>query len=112
MQRLRTWDERFRTRNHDERNLKQALGEIEGMGSGLGLADDVRETASVIYRRAQEADLLPGRSIEGVATAALYAAARQLNRPRSIGEMAAVSRIDETEFTRVSIRQPRTGTRR
>lgn len=31
MQRLRTWDERFRTRNSKERNLKQALGEIERM---------------------------------------------------------------------------------
>ncbi|MFB6082014.1 MAG: transcription initiation factor IIB family protein, partial [Halanaeroarchaeum sp.] len=27
MQRLRTWNERFRTRNSKERNLKQALGE-------------------------------------------------------------------------------------
>jgi len=100
MQRLRTWDERFRTRDHSERNLKQALGELERMGSALGLADEVRETASAIYRRALEEDLLPGRSIEGVATAALYAAARQMNRPRTIDEVAAVSRVDEMEFKR------------
>ena len=100
MHRLRTWDERFRTRDHSERNLKQALGEIERMGSALGLPDDVRETASVIYRRALEEDLLPGRSIEGVATASIYAAARQLHRPRSIDEVAAVSRVDEMEFKR------------
>jgi transcription initiation factor TFIIB len=100
MQRLRTWNERFRTRDHSERNLKQALGEIERMGSALGLAEEVRETASVIYRRALDEDLLPGRSIEGVATASLYAAARQMNRPRSIAEVAAVSRVDEMEFTR------------
>ena len=100
MQRLRTWDERFRTRNHKERNLKQALAEIERMGSALGLGDDVRETASVIYRRALAEDLLPGRTIEGVATASLYAAARQMNTPRSIDEVAAVSRVDEVEFKR------------
>jgi transcription initiation factor TFIIB len=100
MQRLRTWDERFRTRDHKERNLKQALAEIERMGSALGLPEDVRETASVVYRRALEEDLLPGRSIEGVATAAIYAAARQMNRPRSIPEVAAVSRIDAEEFKR------------
>lgn len=100
MKRLRTWNERFRTRDHSERNLKQALGEMERMGSALGLAEEVRETASVIYRRALEEDLLPGRSIEGVATAALYAAARQMSRPRSISEVAAVSRVDEAEFTR------------
>ena len=100
MQRLRTWDERFRTRNHKERNLKQALGEIDRMASALGLPETVRETASVIYRRALAEDLLPGRSIEGVATAAVYAAARQAGIPRSLDEVSAVSRVDDMEFKR------------
>ncbi|WP_227356856.1 transcription initiation factor IIB [Haladaptatus salinisoli] len=100
MQRLRTWNERFRTRDSKERNLKQALGEIDRMASALGLPKNVRETASVIYRRALEEDLLPGRSIEGVATASLYAAARQSDIPRSLDEVASVSRIDEMEFKR------------
>ncbi|WP_435347270.1 transcription initiation factor IIB [Haloarchaeobius sp. HRN-SO-5] len=100
MQRLRTWNERFRTRDSKERNLKQALGEIDRMASALGLPKNVRETASVIYRRALNEDLLPGRSIEGVATAALYAAARQAGTPRSLDEMAMVSRVDKMELTR------------
>jgi len=100
MQRLRTWNERFRTRNSKERNLKQALGEIDRMSSALGLPKNVRETASVIYRRALEDDLLPGRSIEGVATGAVYAAARQAGTPRSLDEIAAVSRVDKMELTR------------
>ncbi|WP_256301434.1 transcription initiation factor IIB [Haloarchaeobius salinus] len=100
MQRLRTWNERFRTRDSKERNLKQALGEIDRMASSLGLPKNVRETASVIYRRALAEDLLPGRSIEGVATAALYAAARQAGTPRSLDEMAVVSRVDKMELTR------------
>ncbi|MFP9059467.1 transcription initiation factor IIB [Natrialbaceae archaeon A-chndr2] len=100
MQRLRTWNERFRTRDSKERNLKQALGEIDRMASALGLPENVRETASVIYRRALDEDLLPGRSIEGVATAALYAAARQAGTPRSLDEISAVSRVDRMELTR------------
>ncbi|MFB6130060.1 MAG: transcription initiation factor IIB family protein [Salinigranum sp.] len=100
MQRLRTWDERFRTTDHKDRNLKQALGEIDRMASALGLPENVRETASVIYRRALSEDLLPGRTIEGVATSALYAAARQMGTPRSIDEVAAVSRVGATEFKR------------
>ena len=100
MQRLRTWNERFRTRNSKERNLKQALGEIDRMASALGLPENVRETASVIYRRALDDDLLPGRSIEGVATAALYAAARQAGTPRSLDEISGVSRVDKMELTR------------
>jgi transcription initiation factor TFIIB len=100
MQRLRTWNERFRTRDSKERNLKQALGEIDRMASALGLPQNVRETASVIYRRALGDDLLPGRSIEGVATAALYASARMAGSPRSLDEMAVVSRVDKMELTR------------
>jgi transcription initiation factor TFIIB len=93
MQRLRTWNERFRTRDSKERNLKQALGEIDRMASVLGLPENVRETASVIYRRALEDDLLPGRSIEGVATAALYAAARKAGTPRSAGVISGKSPV-------------------
>ncbi|TYT60325.1 transcription initiation factor IIB [Natrialba swarupiae] len=100
MQRLRTWNERFRTRDSKERNLKQALGEIDRMASALGLPENVRETASVIYRRALEEDLLPGRSIEGVATSSLYASARQAGTPRSLDEISAVSRVDKMELTR------------
>ena len=100
MQRLRTWNERFRTRDSKERNLKQALGEIDRMASALGLPENVRETASVIYRRALDEDLLPGRSIEGVATASLYAAARQAGTPRSLDEISAVSRVEKDEIAR------------
>ncbi len=100
MQRLRKWNERFRTRTSKERNLKQALGEIERMASALGLPKNVRETASVIYRRALDEDLLPGRSIEGVATSALYAAARQAGTPRSLDEVANVSRVERDEIAR------------
>ncbi|AFK18767.2 transcription initiation factor TFB [Haloferax mediterranei ATCC 33500] len=100
MQRLRTWNERFRTRDSKERNLKQALGEIDRMASALGLPESVRETASVIYRRALNDDLLPGRSIEGVATAALYASARMASTPRSLDEITSVSRVEKEEIAR------------
>ncbi|PSP81579.1 transcription initiation factor IIB 2 [Halobacteriales archaeon QS_1_68_20] len=100
MQRLRKWNERFRTRDSRERNLKQALGEIDRMASALGLPQNVRETASVIYRRALNEDLLPGRSIEGVSTACVYAAARQAGMPRSLDEIADVSRVEKSEIAR------------
>jgi transcription initiation factor TFIIB len=100
MQRLRTWNERFRTRDSKERNLKQALGEVDRMASALGLPENVRETASVIYRRALDEELLPGRSIEGVATASLYAAARQAGTPRSLDEITNVSRVGRDEIAR------------
>lgn len=98
--RLRRWDERFRAQDADDRNLKVALGEIVRMASALGLPEPTRETASVIYRRALSNDLLPGRSIEGMATASVYAAARLDGIARSIDEVAGVSRVDPIEIKR------------
>ncbi|SDQ57464.1 transcription initiation factor IIB [Natronobacterium texcoconense] len=95
LNRLRTWNERFTSKDSRERNLKQAFGELERMASALGLPEPCRETAAMIYRQAAEADLLLGRSIEAVATASLYAAARQHGTPRTFSTFESVSRVDE-----------------
>jgi transcription initiation factor TFIIB len=100
MQRLRTWDERFRAKDAQERNLKQAFGEIDRMASALDISESVRETAGILYRRAVEEELIPGRSIEGMATAALYAAARQHGTPLRVTEFAAVSRVSDKRVKR------------
>lgn len=100
MHRLRKWQERIRTQNASERNLQQALGEIDRMASALGVPDTTREIASVLYRRALDEKLLPGRSIEAIATAVLYAACRQENIPRSLNEITPVSRVERKEIAR------------
>ncbi|TKX37138.1 transcription initiation factor IIB family protein [Halorubrum sp. CGM5_25_10-8B] len=100
MRRLRRWDERFRRRSSADRNLMHALGEIDRMASALGVPDSIRETGGVIYRRALDNGLLPGRAVESVATAALYAASRIDGVPRSIGEVSAVSRVEQIRVER------------
>ncbi len=95
LQRLRTWNERFRTKNPQERNLKQAFGEIDRMGSALGLPGPCRETAGVLYRRTVAEELLPGRSIEAMTTASLYAAANQHDTPRTLAVFESVSRVEK-----------------
>lgn len=99
MHRLRKWNERYRTRGR-EQILRQALAEIHRMSSALGLPHPVRETACVIYRRASDDDLVVGRSIEGIATGALYAAARQQGLPRTLEEMTTVARVDRRRISR------------
>jgi transcription initiation factor TFIIB len=100
MHRLRKWQERIRTKDAGERNLQFALSEVDRMASALGVPRSVREVASVIYRRALDADLIRGRSIEGVATASLYAACRKEGIPRSLEEIAEVSRVERKEIGR------------
>ena len=100
MERLRTWQERIRSQDAGERNLKLALSEVDRMASASGVPDSVREVAAVIYRRALDEDLIRGRSIEGVATAALHAGCRQEGIPRSLDEITRVSRVDRREIGR------------
>jgi transcription initiation factor TFIIB len=100
MERLRTWQQRIRTQEAGERNLQFALGEVVRMTSALGVPDGVREIAAVIYRRTLDEDLVRGRSIEAMTTASLYAACREEQVPRSLDELAAVSRVGRDEVGR------------
>ncbi len=100
MHRLRKWQERIRTKDAGERNLQFALSELDRMASAQGVPRSVREVASVIYRRALDEDLIRGRSIEGVAAAALYAACRQEGIPRSLDEITSVARVEQKEIGR------------
>ncbi|NUC71989.1 transcription initiation factor IIB [Haloterrigena sp. SYSU A558-1] len=98
--RLRMWQQRAQVGDARERNLRQALGELSRMASALGVPRSVQEIASTLYQEALDADLLRGRSIEGIATAALYAACRQEDVPRSLDELARVSRVDRRRIGR------------
>lgn len=100
MYRLRKWQRRIRVSDATERNLAFALSEMDRMSSQLGLPRNVREVAAMIYREAVQNHLIRGRSIEGVASAALYAGCRQTQMPRTLEEIAEVSRVDKKEIGR------------
>lgn len=70
------------------------------MASALDIPPEISEMASVIYRQALEDGLLAGRSIEGMATAALYAAAKQQGLPRTLDAFVTVSRIEKLRIQR------------
>lgn len=100
LSRLRKRDQHSRQQSSTDRNLMHALGEIDRMAAALAIPDRTRETASVIYRRALDEGLLPGRAIESVASASLYAASRMDGIPRSINEIATVSRVKQLRVER------------
>jgi transcription initiation factor TFIIB len=95
MNRLRKWNKRFATKNCQERNLRNALTEIQRLCSAADLPDSVKETASVTYRRALDENLINGRSIEGVAAASTYIAVRQVGIPKTIQSIASIARVSE-----------------
>jgi transcription initiation factor TFIIB len=98
--RLRKWARRIRISNSTERSLAIAFSELDRMASGMNLPRTVRETAAMIYRKAALKKLVRGRSIEGVITAALYAACRQCHVPRTLDEISSVAHISKKEIGR------------
>jgi transcription initiation factor TFIIIB Brf1 subunit/transcription initiation factor TFIIB len=99
LSRLRTRHSRARVGSKQERNQVNGLTDIKRMANALGLPEPVMNQACLLFKTAQDNDLLPGRSIEGFTTAALYAAARLNKTPRPIGNFAHVSKVDRRRLT-------------
>ena len=94
MNRLRKQHHRSRVRS-GERTLKKGLEEINRMAPALGLPASTQEMAATLYRQAANSNLLKGHSIEGIASGCLHAACRLEEVPRSLPNLATVSRVDE-----------------
>lgn len=100
MLRLRKWQRRLRAHSSIDRNLAQAMAELDRLTDKLHITPAVKEEAAVIYRKALEKDLVRGRSISAVATASLYAACRMTQTQRTLKEVARHSPIDRKDIAR------------
>ena len=86
--RLRTWDSRSQASTSLDRNLRQALSEMDKLKDKLSLSDAVIEKSAYIYRKANEMKLVKGRSIHGLVAACVYAACRDTETPRTLDDVA------------------------
>nr|WP_218042175.1 transcription initiation factor IIB [Infirmifilum lucidum] len=100
MLRLRKWQVRARAQSSMERNLAQAVVELERLGAQLGLPKSVLDRAIEIYRKALDSNLVRGRSIESVMAAAVYAACREMRLPRTLDEIALYTRAGRKDVAR------------
>ena len=98
--RMRRQHSRTRVRNSTERNLVLALGELERLAGRMGLPTSVREEAAYIYRKAVEAKLVRGRSIEGMVAACIFTACRRSGNARTLDEVGAYSKTGRKEIGR------------
>ncbi|MFQ5998963.1 MAG: transcription initiation factor IIB family protein [Candidatus Bathyarchaeia archaeon] len=100
MWRLRKWQIRTRFHSSVDRNLLQALAELDRMVDKVHVSEDTHEDAADIYRKALDRGLVRGRSISAIVAASLYAACRKSTRPRSLKEIASVSLIKKKDIAR------------
>lgn len=96
--RMRREHNRANISSKADRNLVYGFIEIRRICSALGLPDSLVERACVIFRQAQRENLFKGRSIEGFAAAAVYAACRVEGFARTRDEIVEASRADQREL--------------
>ncbi len=95
--RLRKWQMGPRLYGSKDKNLTQALAELERLSSQLGISQGLKEFTALIYRKAFDKGLVRGRTIDGMIAASLYAASRIRKVPRPLAEIANESRVDKKE---------------
>lgn len=108
IERMRTWDRRMQVHQPVDRNLRQALTELDRAADKLGLSEPVTEKAAYIYRKALERGLVRGRSISGIMAASIYVACRDTETPRTLKDVAwatAVNRKDVARCYRLLLRE-------
>ena len=86
-----------------EKTLAFALIEIDRMACALKLPNDIKEMTSMLYRKAAKRNLIKGRSIEELVSAMLYIVCRQNGIPRTLKEIAEVSRSPLKKIRRAYI---------
>ncbi|MFW9800781.1 MAG: transcription initiation factor IIB, partial [Candidatus Thorarchaeota archaeon] len=112
--RLRKWQRRTRVHSSLERNLAQAMTELDRLASQMGLTKTLKESAASLYRKLIVGRYVRSRSIDAMVGAAVYAACRLMESPRSLEEIAQHSRVTKKKLgasyrllvTKLGIRMP------
>lgn len=96
--RLRTWDQRSKARSSTK--LGKAFTLLHAMKTKLGIPDNVVEGAAYIYRKAVIARLTRGRNMSSLIAAALYAACRENNIPRTLDDIGIAGNVERRVLSR------------
>jgi len=100
MKRLRTWDTRSQMNAQADRNLRYAFIQLDKLKDKLTLSNAIVEKAAYIYRKALSKSLVRGRSIEGVLAASVYAACRDVETPRTLGDVSSAINIKRKDLSK------------
>jgi transcription initiation factor TFIIB len=100
MWRLRKWQIRSRVHSSVDRNLAQAMSELERLSSKVSIPRSTKEKSAIIYRKALDKGLVRGRSINSIMAASIYVACRKSGASRSLHEIAEASLVDEKDVAR------------
>src|SRR5438876_550947 len=95
MLRLRKWQIRTRVHSSSDRNLAQAMAELDRLTDRLHVPNGVKEGSAIVYRKALDSGLVRGRSIAAIAAAALYVACVVSGEKKTQKEIAEIANVTE-----------------
>jgi transcription initiation factor TFIIB len=100
LKQLRMLDRRSQTHAPIDKNFIQAFSELNRLKEKLVLSNTIMEKAAYIYRKAVERKLVQGRTISGMIAAALYAACRGTETPRTLKDVADAANVKRKGIAR------------
>lgn len=83
LRQLKLWQKRARTKNSGEKNLREALVQLDFLCEDLSLPKDVKEEVSSLYRKARAKRLTSGRGTPHVLAALAFITCRINGIPRT-----------------------------
>jgi transcription initiation factor TFIIB len=96
---LRKWHSRIRVSSPKERRLSNVLSKINETCASLQLPKLILETASMIYRNYENQNTAKGKSVAGMAAAAIYLACKRCSVLRSLEEIVAATGVQDANST-------------
>ncbi len=98
---LGRWQRRIQNTISTDRNLAQAMLELDKITSILHIPVPIKQQATLTYRRALKKNIVRRRSISDVIVACLYVACRSSGTPRSLREVCHVAGVKSKAVSRV-----------
>ena len=100
MYRLRKWHMRSTIHESRDRNLLQAMSELQILSEKLHVSSGTKELAALMYRKALDEDLIRGRSIAAITAASLYVACRLNKTSKTLRDIVEVSSRSRGEVSK------------
>jgi transcription initiation factor TFIIB len=99
---LRIWERRTRYINPKDRNLKSAFTQLNSIRPKLGLSNAIVEKSFYIYKKASSAGLIQGRITEGILSASIYLACKELEIPKTLKEISDITNVKVKSISKYS----------
>jgi transcription initiation factor TFIIB len=100
IRKLRRWNSMINLHRSSEKSLNRAFKKLEVLKERLGLSDATVEKIAYIFRKVHDRDLVRGRTIDGMLSAAVYTVCREIGSSITLKDIAAASNLTQKDVSR------------